>query len=107
MSSHRFDPISLVGGVVCLGLGIVGLLRSGDWIDSGAVFWAVVVIAAGLGFVGAVCSVRGLVPTQQQPSATLPPPTPTPDLSPGPEETGGRRPRQEAEVTGSVHAEDP
>ena len=129
MSSHRFDPISLVGGVVGLGLGIVGLLRSADWIDDGAVFWAIVVIAAGLGFVGAVCSLRGLVPTQQQPSATLSPGAPGPAVAPDSAVVPDLRPTpagppaerlpddesdesdaagdEEPEVAGLVQAEDP
>jgi len=89
VSRHRFDPISLGGGVVCLGLGIVGLLRSAGWIDGGAVFWAVVVVAAGLGFVGAVCSVRGLVPTHRPPPEAVVAPTATgPDAEQPPGEPG-------------------
>jgi hypothetical protein len=61
VSSHRLDPVSLVGGVVFLSLGIVGLLHAGGQIDSGAVLWAAVVTVVGLGAVGLVLSLRSLV----------------------------------------------
>lgn len=60
MSSHRIDPVSLVGAVVFLSFGLVGLLRSAGWIEHGAVFWVAVVMAAGLGCAGAFSAVRGL-----------------------------------------------
>ena len=66
MSSHRMDPVSLIGAVVFLSFGIVGLLRGVGWIEHGSVFWVAVVTAAGLGCVGAFSAIRGLVTAERE-----------------------------------------
>jgi hypothetical protein len=61
VSSHRLDPVSLVGGVVFLSLGAVGLLQAAGTIDSGAALWAAVASVVGLGVAGLVLSARSLI----------------------------------------------
>ena len=61
MADHKLDLVSLVGGVVFLAFGIVGLLHGAGWIEGGSLFWAAVVVVAGLGAVGVARSVAGLL----------------------------------------------
>jgi hypothetical protein len=60
VASHKVDFISLVGGVVFVGFGVVGLLRGAGWIEGGSLFWAAVVVVAGLGALGVAASLLAL-----------------------------------------------
>lgn len=61
MTQHELDLVSLVGGILFLAFGIVGLFHSAGWIEGGSLFWAAVVVIAGLGAVGVARSVAGLL----------------------------------------------
>ncbi|HMG43488.1 MAG TPA: hypothetical protein VK611_19310 [Acidimicrobiales bacterium] len=61
MTRHELDPVSLVGGILFLAFGVVGLLHGAGWIEGGSLFWAAVVVLAGLGAVGVARSVVGLL----------------------------------------------
>jgi hypothetical protein len=70
VTKHDLDPVSLVGGILFLALGVVGLARTSGWIDDGAVFWAAVAVVVGLGILGAARSLSALIRPAATPADT-------------------------------------